>query len=126
MKNLKVLLFVSLFILSSTVMFAEGKKDVKPVGTWTFVAEDVPYEYSTGDIVITKDGKEYKGEIVFSEYYKLKTSDFKIEGDEISFKAYVEGDVVYCKGTFVGKDKIEGKVSFSEGTVDFTATRKKK
>ncbi|MCD6597255.1 MAG: hypothetical protein J7L04_06180 [Bacteroidales bacterium] len=126
MKNLKAVVLVSMLILSTSIMFAAEKTDVKPVGTWTFVADDAPYEYSTGDIVITKDGKEYKGEIVFSEYYKLKTTDFKIEDNKISFKAYVEGEVVYCKGTFVDKDKIEGKVSTSEGTMDFSATRKKK
>ena len=50
------------------------------------MANDAPYEYSTGDIVITKDGKEYKGEIVFSEYNKLKTSDFNIEADNARIK----------------------------------------
>ncbi len=126
MRNLKAVVLVSMLIFSTSVLFAENKTDVKPVGTWTFVANDAPYEYSTGDIVITKDGKEYVAEIVFSEYYKLKTSDFKIEEDKISFKAYVEGEVVYCKGTFVDKNKIEGKVSTSEGTMDFSATRKEK
>jgi len=126
MRNLKAVVLVSMLIFSTSVLFAENKTDVKPVGTWTFVANDAPYEYSTGDIVITKDGKEYVAEIVFSEYYKLKTSDFKIEDDKISFKAYVEGEAIYCKGTFVDKNKIEGKVSTSEGTMDFSATRKKK
>jgi len=126
MKNLRTVVLVSMLILSTSVMFAGNTADVKPVGTWTFVTDDAPYEYSTGDIVITKEGKEYKAEIVFSEYYKLKTTDLKIEDNKISFKAYVEGEVVYCKGTFVDKNKIEGKVSTSEGTMEFSATRKKK
>ena len=126
MKKIKAVVLVSLLILSTVSLFAQKKIDVKPVGTWAFVANEAPYEYSSGDIVITKEGKEYKGEIVFGEYYKLKTNDFQIEGDEISFKSYVEGETINFKGTFVEKDRIEGNVSYSEGTIKLSATRKKK
>lgn len=123
MRNLKALVFISLIVLSIGTVFAQ-KSDVKPEGTWTFSAPDAPYEYSTGDIVITKDGDELKGEIVFSEYYKLKVHDLKMEENVLTFKAYVEGDVIYTKAT-IAKDDLKGKVSYSEGTMDITAKRKK-
>ena len=125
MKNLKTFALISLLVLSTGVLFAQKKSDVKPEGTWTFTAPDAPYEYSTGDIVITKEGKELKGEIVFSEYYKLKVHDLKLEADVLTFKAYVEGDVIYTKATLT-KDEMKGKVSYSEGTMDISAKRKKK
>ncbi len=126
MKKTMLKVFVAAFaiILSSGMAFGEGKK-VDPVGTWHFNAPDAPYEYSTGDLVIKKVDGKYKAEIVYSEYYKMETQDFKVTGDMITFKAYVEGDVVYFKGKVV-KDKIIGKVSYSEGTLDITAERVKK
>lgn len=126
MKKFKLVALASLLILSTGAIIAQKKIDVKPVGTWAYVANDAPNEYSSGNIVITKEGKEYAGELVYSEYHKLKTHDFKIEGDKISFKAYVEGETIYCKGTFVEKDKIAAEVSYSEGTIKLSATRNKK
>ncbi len=97
-------------------------KEANPVGTWHFNAPEAPYEYSTGDIVIKKVNGKYTGEIVFSEYYKLETEDFKVQKNVVTFKAYVEGEVVYFKGTIQGK-KLTGKVSYSEGTLDITAEK---
>ncbi len=125
MKKFTVVSLAFMLILATGVIFAQKKIDVKPLGTWPYVANDAPIDYRAGDIVITKDGKEYAGELVFGEYYKLKTHDFKIEGDKISFKTYVEGETVYCKGTFVEKDKIAGEVSYSDGTIKLSASRKK-
>jgi hypothetical protein len=113
-----------ILFLGSGMVYGEGKK-VDPVGTWHFNAPDAPYEYSTGDIVITKKDGKYNAEIVYSEYYKMETKDFKLVDNVITFKAYIEGDVIYFKGKIV-KDKIEGKVSYSEGTLPVTAERVKK
>ena len=126
MKKTVFNLFIAAFVLflGSGMVYGEGKK-VNPVGTWHFNAPDAPYEYSTGDIVITKKDGKYTAEIVYSEYYKLETKDFKLEGNIITFKAYVEGDVVYFKGK-LEKDKITGKVSYSEGSLPITAERVKK
>ena len=121
---LKTIIVVFVFTLGSGMVFAEGGK-VNPVGTWHFNAPDAPYEYSTGDIVITKKDGKYKADIVYSEYYKLETKDFKLEGNVVTFKAYIEGDVIYFKGK-IEKDKINGKVSFSDGTLSVTAERVKK
>ena len=36
-----------------------AQKKVDPTGTWTYEAAQAPYEYSSGDIVVAKDGKDY-------------------------------------------------------------------
>jgi hypothetical protein len=125
MKKIKVLFLMSIMILSTGILFAQNKSDKKLIGTWTFSAPEAPYEYSTGDLVITKEEKELKGELVFSEYYKLKVHDLKLEDNIFSFKAYVEGEVIYAKNT-ITKDEMKGKVSYSEGTLEFSAKKKKK
>jgi len=121
---LKSVVVVFMFIIGTGIAFAEGEK-VDPVGTWHFNAPDAPYEYSTGDIVIKKVDGKYKADIVYSEYYKLETKDFRLNENIVTFKAYIEGDVIYFKGK-IEKDKINGKVSFSDGTLTVTAEKVKK
>jgi len=123
MRNFRPLILFALMVLSIGVLSAQKESVVKPLGTWTFSAPDAPYEYSTGDLVITKEGEDLTGELVFSEYYKLKLHDLKLEDNILSFKAYVEGEVIYVKNT-IEKDEMKGKVSYSEGTLDFSAKRK--
>ena len=125
MTKFKVLSLIGLMILSTGILFAQKKSNDKLVGTWTFSAPDAPYEYSTGDLVVTVEEEELQGELVFSEYYKLKLHDLKLEDEVLSFKAYIEGDVIYVKNT-ISKDEMKGKVSYSEGTLDFSAKKKKK
>ena len=103
---------------------ASAQKKADPLGTWNFYADEAPYEYNSGDIVIGKDGKEYTAKIVFGEYYELKAESVKFEDDELSFKVYIEGETVYIKGTVKG-DNLDGKASYSEGTITVKAERKK-
>jgi len=119
---LKSFSLIVLILFTSGTLFAQKK--LTPEGTWKFKANEAPYEYSSGDIVIDKENKEYKVTIVFNEYTKLKGNDVKVEDDKISFKAYVEGEVVNIKGSFT-KDELNGKASYSEGTIPFESTRKK-
>ena len=125
MKNLKALVIISLLVLSTGVLFAQAKSDVKPEGTWTFTAQDAPYEYSTGELVITLEEKELKGELVFSENYKIQLQDLKLEDDIITFKAYVEGSLITSKNT-ITNDEMKGEVTTPEGIIGFSAKRKQK
>ena len=122
MKVLKSISMIALIVI--TVFSVHAQKMPDPVGTWKFYAEEAPYEYNTGDIVIEKEGEEYTAKIVFGEYYEIKAQDFLFEGDQISFKAYIEDDVIYIKGT-VTEDSLDGKASYSEGTIGFKSKRKK-
>jgi len=122
MRIVKSLVMVMLVIAATSNAFSQKKAD--PVGTWSFYADEAPYEYNSGDIVIGKDGKEYTAKIVFGEYYELKAHSVKFEGDVLSFKVYIEDEAVYIKGTVKG-DILDGKASYSEGTITVKAERKK-
>jgi len=63
MRIVKSLVMVMLVIAATSNAFSQKKAD--PVGTWSFYADEAPYEYNSGDIVIGKDGKEYTAKIVF-------------------------------------------------------------
>ena len=122
MKTVKLLMMVMLVASVTTTVSAQKKVD--PTGTWTYKAADAPYEYSTGDIVITKEGKEYKVEIVLGEYYKVKGSNVTYEKNEISFTVYIESESVNIKGV-VDKENMNGTASYTDGTIPITATKKK-
>jgi carbonic anhydrase len=121
MKKVKFLMMVMLVAAVATSVSAQKKVD--PTGTWAYKASEAPYEYSAGDIVITKEGKEYKVEIVLGEYYKVKGSNVKYEKNEISFTVYIESESVHIKGT-VDKENIKGSASYTDGTIPITATKK--
>lgn len=122
MKTVRFLMIAMLLATITTT--ASAQKKVDPTGTWTFKAEQAPYEYNSGDFVIGKEGKEYTAKIVFGEYYEIKATDVKLENDQLSFKVYIESESINMKGT-VGKESIDGTASYSEGTISFTATKKK-
>jgi len=122
MKTVKFLMIA--ILIASVTSTVSAQKKVDPTGTWTFQADEAPYEYSTGDFVIEKEGKEYTAKILFGEYYELKASDVKYDKNELSFKIYIEGESIFIKGT-VGKETIDGTASYSDGTISYTAKKKK-
>ena len=60
-------LFIVMLVASFTSTVSAQKK-VDPTGTWTYEASAAPYEYSSGDIVVTKEAKDFTVEIVLGEY----------------------------------------------------------
>jgi hypothetical protein len=122
MKLLKFLILTVLVISATANVFSQKKAD--PVGTWSFFAEDAPYEYNSGDIVIGKEVKEYTAKIVFGGSYEVKGRDVELEKDQLSFKISIEGETIYIKGT-VSKEAINGTASYTEGTISYKAERKK-
>jgi hypothetical protein len=123
MKNVKAIALLSFLFLSTGLLFSQTRSKINPEGTWAFTAPEAPYEYSTGDFVITREGQELKGEFVFSEYYKVPVQDLKLENDSLTFRAYVEGTSIYSKNK-ISNDEITGTVSTPEGLIGFTAKRK--
>ncbi len=121
MKFTKSLMLIVLIVSASANLFAQKKAD--PVGTWSFHAPDAAYEYSSGDIVIAKEGKEYTAKIVYGDY-EIKGQDVVLDKDQLTFTVYIEGEPISIKGT-VTKETIIGKASYSEGTISFEAERKK-
>ncbi len=122
MKFTKSLMLVLFIVSTSANLLAQ--KNADPVGTWSFNAPDAAYEYSSGDIVIGKEGKEYTAKIVYGESYEIKGQDVVLEKDQLSFTVNIEGEPISIKGT-VAKETITGKASYSEGIISFTAERKK-
>jgi hypothetical protein len=122
MKNYKAFAIISLLVLSTVTLSAQ-KSDVKPEGNWSFTAEGAEYGYNKGNLIISLEGKELKGELVFDEYSKFKTVEMKLEGNDLDFKVYIEGESVAIETT-ITKDEMKGKVSYSGGTIPFNATRK--
>ncbi len=120
MKTIKILMLVMLAASFTTV---NAMIKVDPVGTWSYVANDAPYEYSKGDIIVSKEGKEYKVEIKLGDYYKIKANNVEFKDNVLSFKLYVEGESVSVKTT-LEEDKHEGTASYSEGNLKVSGKKK--
>ena len=123
----KKLLWIGLsvvFVLSCGA-FNLADKDVDPVGTWRFSAPDAPFDYQTGDFVITKKKKVLLVKIIFNEYYKMDATKVKFEKNELSFQVLVDDETVYIKGKFNDKEELVGKAMTSMGDMPLKAKRKK-
>jgi hypothetical protein len=121
MKFTKSLMLIVLIVSASANLFAQKIAD--PVGSWSFHAPDAAYEYSSGDIVIAKEGKEYTAKIVYGDY-EIKVQDVVLDKDQLTFTVYIEGEPISTKGT-VTKETINGTATYSEGTISFKSERKK-
>ena len=119
-----VRLFFMLMLVAAFTSTVSAQKKVDPTGTWTYEATNAPYEYSSGDIVVNKDGKDYTVEIVLGEYYKVKGEKVVYENNELSFVVYIEGESIDIKCT-VEKEEITGTASYSDGDIPITAKKKK-
>ena len=122
MKTVRLLLMM--LLVASFTSTVSAQKKVDPTGTWTYEASTAPYEYSSGDIVVAKDGKDYTAEMVLGEYYKMKAEKVVYEKNVLSFVIYIEGEAIELKMT-VAKETMEGTASYSEGTIPVTAKKKK-
>jgi hypothetical protein len=54
--------------------------------------------------------------------YEIQMRDVKLEGDVVSFGAYVEGEYITVKIN-VAKKEFTGTASYSEGTIDVTGKK---
>jgi hypothetical protein len=120
MKRIRILLLVMLAASFTTV---NAQKKVDPVGTWSYESSEAPYGYGSGDIVVSKDGKDYKVELQLGEYYKITASNVAYEDNVLSFNVYVEGESVSVKTT-MEKESHEGTASYSEGTIKLNGKKK--
>ena len=110
-------LFLAMFV--GNVFAATNAKDV--VGTWNYEAPYAPYEYSKGKLVFTENGDKVEGKIKIGSY-EIEMRNVKVEGENISFGAYVEGEYVSIK-IALDKKKFKGTASYSEGTIDVTGEK---
>ena len=99
----------------------ESVKDDSVVGTWDYEAPNAPYEYSKGQLIITRGEDKLEGKVNI-DGYEIKLNSVKVEGDVLTFSLYVEGEYVSVKLTVKG-DSLEGKASTSEGLLDVTGKK---
>jgi hypothetical protein len=119
-----VRLILAVMLVAAFTSSVSAQKKVDPTGTWNYEATMAPYEYSSGDIVIEKDGKDYTVQIVLGEYYKVKGEKVVYEKNELSFVVYIEGEAIDIKAT-VEKEEMKGTASYSDGDIPITAKKKK-
>ena len=112
-----------LLLVASITSTVSAQKKADPTGTWTYEASQAPYEYSSGDIVVTKEAKDITVEMVIGEY-KTKAEKVVYEKNVLSFDVYVDTETVEIKLT-VEKETMEGTASYSEGTIPITTKKKK-
>jgi len=110
-------------LFASFTSAVSAQKKVDPTGTWAYEANQAPYEYSSGDIVVTKEAKDFIAEMVLGDY-KTKAEKVVYEKNELTFVVYVDVEAVDIKLT-VEKESMEGTASYSEGTIPITAKKKK-
>ena len=120
---MKTIKWMILVMIAASFTAVNAQKKVDPVGTWTYTASNAPYEYSSGDVIVTKEGKEFQVQIVLGEYYKVKAENVNYEKNELSFKVYIESETVSVKLN-MEKDKAEGTASYTEGAIPVSVTRK--
>ena len=94
-----------------------------PIGTWDYTVEDVPYEYSAGVLIITKDKEEYKV-VVKVNYNTLTASEVKVNENTVNFSVYIEGEKVQVS-LEVKDDVINGNANSTEGSFSLIGKRNK-
>ena len=121
MKTFRFLLMVVLAASFTSTVSAQKKVD--PTGTWAYEASQAPYEYSTGDIVVAKEAKEFTVKMVLGEY-EAEAEKVVYEKNVLSFVIYVDIEAVEIIMT-IEKESMEGTASWSEGSIPITAKKKK-
>ena len=109
-------------LVASFTSTISAQRKVDPTGTWAYEATQAPYEYSSGDIVVTKEAKDITVEMVLGEF-KTKAEKVVYEKNVLSFNVNVDTETVEIKMT-VGKESMEGTASYSEGSIPITAKKK--
>lgn len=119
-------MFILMAIFITTVSFSvkPSLKRFNPVGTWKFSAPYAPEGYNTSDLIITKEGKEYKVVFALNEYYQIAANEVVYKKKQLSFILYIETETVLIEGMFE-EDKFSGTANYSGGIIDVTAVREK-
>ena len=94
-----------------------------PIGTWEYTVEDVPYEYSSGVLVVTKEKGEY-AVVVNVNNNKITASDVTVKDDTVNFSVYIEGGKVQVS-LQVKDDIINGRANSVDGSFTLKGKRNK-
>ncbi|MCM4169606.1 hypothetical protein KCTC52924_00388 [Arenibacter antarcticus] len=140
MKKFGQLFFaVTFFMLTSVSLMATNKTNPVPhyldspeveaiapntfVGTWEYTVADVPYEYSKGLLIITKENKEYVVKVKL-QYDTKQATEVSVNKNKMNFSVMVEGEKVMV-ALEVKDNSIAGKANSSQGQMSLAGKRSK-
>ncbi|MGB5555132.1 MAG: hypothetical protein WBM83_10780 [Flavobacteriaceae bacterium] len=93
-------------------------------GSWAYQVQNVDPQYQNGMLHITKEKGNYALNIQGSGDSLIPTQDLEVEGNEVKFVVYVEGERVAITLSFEG-DSFTGNGSSSAGPFTMSGTRKR-
>lgn len=92
-------------------------------GTWAYEAPTAPYEYSKGKLVFTEKDGNLEGKIKIGDK-EIAMRNIKVEGDNVSFGSYIQGEYVSIKLT-LAKNAFTGTANSSEGALKLSGKKEK-
>lgn len=124
MKNVafKSFLLLSIIVLSSFAVKDSFVGVKKILGEWDYSIPDAPYEYQKGVLVLNKVDGALTGEMVISGN-GTALEDIVFKKNVLNAMMNVQGETVRFKLNFT-KKSFEGVVSYSQGTMDISGTKK--
>jgi hypothetical protein len=129
-KKLQYVFVVTLLLCVTATMaktnIAESKKDISVsvdglLGAWVYTVENVPYEYSKGVFLISKENGAYNVQVQLT-HGTLTGEDIEVKGNTVKFNLIIEGQSVAVELTSNG-DKISGESNSMDGTYQIEGAR---
>lgn len=114
MRNLGLVVSMLVVMLAGNVMAGTTSKDV--TGTWNYEAPAAPYEYSKGQLIFTEADSKLDGKIKIGNY-EMPMRNLKLEGENMEFGTYVEGEYITIKLKFNKKEFI-GTANTPDGPIE--------
>jgi hypothetical protein len=126
MKNvmLKATLVLTLIVMSSFTLLGTFKVNKKIIGEWEYSIPQAPYEYQKGVLILSKEGKELKGEMLVGGYATVLEDMINVKSN-VKANMDVQGEMVSFDLNFT-KKTFEGTVSYSQGSMEITGNKKDK
>jgi len=121
-RKLKFLVIAAVLVGTTTVVANSSSEELKTsimisaeevTGAWEYTVENVPYEYSKGVLMISKENKAYKIKIQL-DGGAMDAENVKVVDNNITFTVNVEGSQVTVNLKVSG-DKISGESSSYDG-----------
>ena len=119
---LKSLILLTVVIVSGFTIADSFMGVKKIVGEWDYSIPDAPYEYQKGVLVLKKVDGELTGEMIIGGQGS-PMEEMVYEKNNLKAMMNVQGETVRFNLNFK-KKTLEGTVSYSQGSLDITGTKK--
>ena len=124
---LLLILFIAPTVSDASISPNPGAEEImmskrKWVGVWDYTVADVPPEYSTGQLHVTKSGREYGVELVL-EYGKIPAESVVVKSKVLYFEVNVDG-MAFEITLNRDKDSISGEAASADGVFYLKGQRK--